>query len=155
MRLLKEGIEAGSASLRPAPRRPTTIKARDFMTTDVVVFRTTQTLSEAIDVMVGRKLSGAPVLDEQGKVVGVLSEFDCMKVMVASSFHQEGMPGMRAISELMSRKLHFVDPDADLYTISHLFITHRIRRVPVLDHGALVGLVSRRDIVRAMHTLIN
>ena len=151
MRLLKEGIEAGTASHRPASQRPIAIKARHFMTKNVVVLRERQTLAEALHVLVTRKLSGAPVLDSHGKVVGILSEFDCMKILVASSFHHEGRPKQRQVSELMTTDLHDVSPDTDVYTIAHMFIAHRIRRVPVVEHGRLVGIVSRRDILRVMH----
>jgi CBS domain-containing protein len=78
-----------------------------------------------------------------------------MKVVVASSFHQEGRPGERPVKELMTRDLHGVSPDTDLYTIAHIFIAHRIRRVPVVEHGELVGIVSRRDVLRVMRDLVN
>ncbi len=155
MRSLKEGIEAGNASSRPAPSRRMAVKARSFMTENVVVLRETQTLSEALDVLVSKKLSGAPVLDGRGKLVGIISEFDCMKVVVASSFHQEGRPGERLVKELMTRDLHGISPDTDLYTIAHIFIAHRIRRVPVLEYGELAGIVSRRDVLRVMRDLVN
>ena len=155
MRSLKEGIEAGSASSRPTSNRPMAVKARSFMTKDVVALRETQTLSEALEVLVGKKLSGAPVLDERRRLVGIISEFDCMKVVIASSFHQEGRPGQRLVKELMTRDLHGVSPDTDLYTIAHIFIAHRIRRVPVLEFGDLVGIVSRRDVLRVMRDLVN
>ncbi len=160
MRTMQEGIAAGSASVRPPPSaRPTAIKAKAFMTTNVVSLREDQTLGEAIKLLVSKKLSGVPVLgahgkDSRGKLVGILSEFDCMKVLVASSFHQEGMPAMRPVSELMSTDLHSVTPDTDLYSIAHIFTTKRIRRVPVVDGDRLVGLISRRDVMRVMGDML-
>jgi CBS domain-containing protein len=129
------------------------------MTTSVITLREDQTLGDAIKLLVSKKLSGAPVLGaqgkpEQGKLVGVLSEFDCMKVLVASSFHHEGMPAMRAVSELMSTELYSVTPETDLYAIAHIFTTKRIRRLPVVEGDRLVGLISRRDVMRVMGDML-
>jgi CBS domain-containing protein len=137
------------------PTKVVTPKARDFMTRALTTLGAHQTLAEAMDVLMKKKLSGAPVLDAAGKLVGVISELDCMKVVVETSFHQDGKPGMRSIDELMSRDIISVDPDTDAHAIAHLFMTHRIRRVLVVENGALVGLVSRRDVLRAIRALVD
>jgi CBS domain-containing protein len=150
MHSLKEGIEAGSASPISTPSRGLTARAREFMTEDVLAIRESQFVEDAINTLVSAKVSGAPVLDEDGRIVGVISEFDCMKTLAASSFYHEGMPNKRKVSELMSRELHTVTPDTDVFTIAHMFIKHRIRRVLVVDKDRLLGLVSRRDVLRVM-----
>jgi CBS domain-containing protein len=120
------------------------------MTEEVLVIRETQSVAEAIELMVRSRISGAPVLNADGKLVGVISEFDCMKALAASSFYHDGLPTMSDVSDLMSRDLHTVTPDTDVFTIAHMFIKHRIRRVLVVEDGRLRGLVSRRDVLRLM-----
>ena len=155
MRSLREGIEAGNgpSSYRHSSKRPTTIKASSFMTEDVYVLHGDQSIAEAIQMLVKRRISGAPVLGDQGKLEGILSEYDCMKALAASSFHHEGMPMMRQVKDLMTRDLHAVEPDTDLFSIAHLFVDQRIRRVPVVSANKLVGLISRRDVLRVMGEL--
>jgi CBS domain-containing protein len=155
MKSLSEGISAGSATLLTGPNKALAAKAREFMTRGVTTLRSSQTLSEAIQLLLEKKLSGAPVLGADGKLVGMLSEFDCMKAIVESSFHHDDRPGSNSVAELMSTDIWTVRPDTDAYTIAHLLITHGIRRVPVVDDGQVVGLVSRRDVLLAIRALVD
>ena len=154
MKSLNEGIAAGSANSAAASPRPLAITARELMTTAGTVLRSDQTLADAIAVLIDRKESGVPVVDSDRKLVGVISEFDCIKAIIETSFHQDGKPGVRAIAELMNREVRSVGPDADVYTIAHLFIAHGIRRVPVVDQGELVGIVSRSDVLQGIRALV-
>lgn len=149
MKSLSEGIAAGAASVVPA-HKALELRARHLMTTGVATLRCGQTFAQAIDVLTKGHLSGVPVLDSAGNVVGVVSEFDCIRAIVETSFHQDGAPGGRLVEHLMSREVLSVTPETDLFTIAHVLIRHRIRRVLVIDDGKLVGMVSRRDLLLAI-----
>lgn len=156
MESLNESIRrANTATNRPAPNsRPAAPLARAFMIENVVSFRPDTPIERAIDVLVQRGFSGAPVIDETGTVIGVLSELDCMKLVADNHFHQEGAAIQTTVEHLMTRNVLSIEPDTDLFAVAHKFITTGVRRLPVLDHGKLVGLVSRRDLLRAIRDFV-
>ena len=149
---LKESLENVSAQRVPVMGN-TMLRARDIMSRRVLTLRKDEPLVTAVMKLVARKVSGAPVVDTEGKLVGILSEFDCMKILADGSFHQEGVPRTLKVEDLMSTSLYSVDEDSDLFAIASLFISKRIRRLPVMSSGKLVGLVSRRDALSAISQL--
>lgn len=124
------------------------------MAKDVLTFKPGDPIQHAIDVLVRRGFSGAPVVDG-GRVVGVLSELDCMKLLAAHSFHQENAGMSIRVADLMSTSVITIEPDTDLFAIAHTFIKTGVRRLPVLHGDRLVGLVSRPDLLRAMREFVN
>jgi CBS domain-containing protein len=125
-------------------RMPT---AKDIMTRSVITFLPDASIFEAIRVLLSRRISGAPVVDEDGFVVGMLSELDCLRVLSSDEFyagHQE-MEGQ--VRDFMTPAGQTIKPDMDVYGIAHYFLTRPVRRLPVVDRGRLVGQVSRRDVL--------
>ncbi len=158
MPTLHEGIQAGThhatpRSSRPGPpgsMRAPTPTARDIMTDRITCLRVDQSIAEAIQVLVTKGISGAPVQDHAGHLVGMLSELDCMQLVTSCAYHQGESAQLRRVDEFMSTTLYKVPPSADVFTIAQIFMEHRIRRVLVSDGPQLVGLVSRRDLLRAL-----
>ncbi len=118
--------------------------ARDLMATSLVTLRPDMPLHEAIDLLLKNKISGAPVVDEEGRLVGVLSEKDCLRMFASRAF--ERGPGS-TVSQYMSKDLYSIDPDSDLFRIADIFLQNPFRRLPVLENGKLIGQISRRDIL--------
>lgn len=155
MERLQDGIRAATyfpkpRSVHPASGRAPKIRASESMTRKLVVLREEQPIAQAIDILVRRGISGAPVLNGRGRLVGVLSELDCMRMVTSGAFHQEELVAACRVGDLMTEPEHTVAPDEDIYTVAHLFIRDRVRRLLVIDNGELVGLISRRDVLRAM-----
>ena len=123
------------------------IKVRDYMTSDLVTFTADMDLFRAIDRLLANQISGAPVLDEHGNLVGLLSEGDCLKGILAGSYFEE-VGG--TVASVMTVVVETIDADADIVKAAEHFIRMRRRRLPVIDEGRLVGQISRRDILRAM-----
>jgi len=142
----------GERSLANPMTNPTKIEipvARDFMNDHVLAFHEATDLEKAIRRLVRRGYSGAPVVDADRRVVGVLSEKDCIRALAEAAYERwpEGTVGANATRD----GLETVKPDTDIFTIAELFITGNHRRLPVVDNdGVLVGLVSRRDLVTAL-----
>lgn len=112
--------------------------ARDVMTRDVVTVGPTLAVKELAKVFVKNRISGAPVVDKKGKIIGVVSEAD----IVAKKGKQ--------VKNIMTPKATTVGEEMPVEEIASL-MTHRgISRVPVMRAGNLVGIVSRADIVRAI-----
>lgn len=125
------------------------VKVRDYMTTDLVTFTPDMDLFRAIDKLLMHRISGAPVLDENGYLIGLLSEGDCLKGILAGSYFEEAGG---SVASVMTTVVETIDADADIVKAAEHFITQRRRRLPVVDDGQLVGQISRRDILRAMQT---
>ena len=124
------------------------VKAEDIMTRKVITLRPGMHVFDAMDVLLKHRISGAPVLDGR-ELVGVLSEYDCLKV-AGQGFTDLYQPSAGPVREYMSPPTYTVEPDASLAQIASIFLTRRIRRLPVVDAGRLVGLVSRHDVLRGM-----
>lgn len=146
-------------------------KARDIMTEDVATVRSDASLLEALTIMRIRDVSGLPVVDAGGRVVGVLSERDVGRAAVRRgevSRIEGGLDlllayllrkpeatlkkireilGSEPVARVMSRKVYSVPPDAPLETVVDELVKHRVHRLPVLEGGKLVGIVTRDDIL--------
>lgn len=129
--------------------------AREIMVTDgLITFRPEQMLSEVIATMVNKRISGAPVVGYGMRLLGVISEYDCLRVMAAGAYEGDPLDGRRTVGELMSTNVTTIAPDLNIYGIAHLFTTRRLRRLPVVDDGRVLGQVSRRDVLLAMDKMI-
>ncbi|MBL8900640.1 MAG: CBS domain-containing protein [Planctomycetes bacterium] len=134
----------------PATRLPT---ARDVMAKTLISLRPEHSLAEAIVFLRSKQISGAPVIDGAGQLVGMLSEYDCLRVLASGEFFDEDHAEEQTVGANMTREMTTVDIDADLYSIAHLFLSRKLRRVPVLEQGRVVGCVSRRDVLRGVESV--
>ena len=131
------------------------LKARDIMTRTVVTVRPDVTVLEAVRTLVSRNISGVPVTNDAGDLLGILSEHDCLRVFGSGAYDGEHVHFTQEVSDLMTSDSRTVDPNTDVYTIASLFLDEQIRRVPVVEGEKLVGLVSRRDVllgIAQLHT---
>ena len=123
----------------------------DVMTRSVVTLSPESDLDNAVQTLLKHRISGAPVVDGDGCLVGILSEKDCLKVVVASTF--DGLPEGR-VRSYMTREVETINASASLYDIVHRFLSRTYRRLPVVDEkGRVIGLVSRRDVLVAIQSI--
>jgi CBS domain-containing protein len=125
-------------------------RVKDFMTADPVSLAPDMDIHRAMKILLEWEISGAPVLDEQGGLVGILSIKDCLRVAFSASYHQEW--GGR-VSEFMSSEVQTIESDTDIVEAAELFLKVRYRRFPVVTNGRLDGLISRYDVLRALEEL--
>ena len=125
-------------------------KVESIMNHRVEAFSPDTEIGAAIEVMLRRGYSGAPVVDGEGKPVGVLSEHDCIQVL-AEALYEDWPTG--TVADHMTREVESVDANADLLAVAQTFAKHKLRRLPVVREGKLVGLVTRRDLVRGLDKL--
>ena len=126
------------------------LTARDMMTTNLLLFSPEQTLLEAIENLIKWRVSGAPVVDEDGRMVGMLSELDCLRMLASDEFYLQQQEDGALVSQFMSTGWRTIPPDLGIYAISHYFLTSPGRRLPVVEREKLIGQVSRRDVLRGM-----
>ena len=129
------------------------LTARDLMTTSLITFRPDQTILDAIGVLIKNTVSGGPVVDVDGSIVGILSELDCLRMLASDEFYQEEQEEGALVEQFMTRGFKTIPADLGIYAISHYFLTTPYRRLPVVDRDQLVGQVSRRDVLRGMEEM--
>lgn len=120
---------------------------RDYMVTRLYTLTPEVHILDAVDMLVDRQISGAPVVHE-GHLVGMLTEKDCLRLMTKGDADDD-VPG-GTVGDYMVREVKTVPPSMDLYYVAGLFLKHPFRRYPVIEDGVLVGLISRRDVMRAI-----
>jgi predicted transcriptional regulator len=126
------------------------VTVQDFMQRDLVTFSPEMDVLEAARTLIDKRVSGAPVVDQIGNLVGVLSEKDCIEVALSAGYYEEW--GGR-VEEYMNRDIATVDADSSIIDVARRFVNEEYRRFPVLREGRLVGQISRRDILKALSTL--
>lgn len=119
----------------------------DVMATDLVTFRPDTRLFEAIRVLLDRRISGAPVVDDDYNLIGILSRKDCLKIAFVAGYHADWDGWVR---DFMVTEVKTLEADTDLITAAQIFLDSHFRRFPVMRGGRLVGQVSRHDILDAL-----
>jgi CBS domain-containing protein len=112
--------------------------AKDIMTKDVITVGPAASVKELAKTLVQQQISGAPVMNKKGQIVGIVSEAD----IVANKGKQ--------VKDIMSKKVSSIAEDTPVEEIAALMTAHKISRLPVMRGPKLVGLVSRADIVGAI-----
>ncbi len=119
----------------------------DFMDKSFATVKPSTRISEAVNVLVKKKLTGIMVVGDRKELVGILSEKDCLKILLHSGFHR--VPD-DTVAAYMHTSPTTVASNSDIITVCELFLKSTFRRLPVVDDGKLVGQITRRDIVRGM-----
>jgi len=128
------------------------VSIKDYMATNLITFTAEMPISEAIKYLNSHKISGAPVVDEKGALKGILSEKDCLKVALQSSYYEDWMAG--SVAEYMTVDVESVSESASVVDLADMFLKSSLKRYPVLnENGALVGQISRSDVLRALEVL--
>jgi len=126
------------------------VLVKDYMASNLVTLSPEQDIMSAIGLMVAKSVTGAPVVDERGRLVGILSDTDCIQAGLKSGFdpHWRGQ-----VKDFMSTEVETIEHDASIVEIAERFIRDRYRRYPVIDENQLVGQISRLDVLRALERL--
>lgn len=147
-------ISYKAAQKQPEKTTDQAILAKDFMTRKLITFNPDQPLYEIIQILIKNKISGGPVIDKNGALIGVISEGDCLKEVVKGKYNNS--PQMMGVAkDYMTSDPVTVGPNENIFEIARLFLKLRLRRFPVLDNGKLVGQISQRDVMAAIQNLKN
>lgn len=127
------------------------LHAKDFMTTRLVTLSPEMDVFEAIGLLLKNRISGAPVVDQQRKFLGIFSEKTSMQVLISAAYEQ--LPTCRVEAFMNKDPLRVIEEGTSLLAIAQLFLDTPYRRLEVLRDGRLLGQISRRDVLRAEHHL--
>ena len=119
----------------------------NYMATDVVSFLPDDDIVTAMRILLERHFSGAPVMDENGELVGMLSQKDCFAIVYRSAYHQD-LAGQ--VRQYMSQQVEHLGADCSVVDAAEKFLQSNFRRFPVMQDGKVIGLIARRDILRAL-----
>ncbi|MBW3540709.1 MAG: CBS domain-containing protein [Planctomycetes bacterium] len=122
------------------------LRARDVMTRTVLSVTPDTPLTDAMELIVENRISGLPVVDEQGHLAGIITEADRLK-----TYQSDRSLENARVADCMSRGVITVDTEATLGQIADLLLRTGIRRLPVTSGGNVVGIISRYDVVRVLH----
>jgi len=119
---------------------------------NIVTFKPDQSIQEVISTIINKKIAGAPVLDDQNQLVGIISEKDCLRIIVEQAYYN--MPAeSRRVSDYMTPKVQTLSPKTTVVEAAIEFLNSPIRRFPIVENGMLIGQVSRRHILKAAQDL--
>ena len=121
-----------------------TKKAADIMTTNVITVKKDMILTDVIALLLRWHISAVPVVDDENKMIGIVSEIDLVNLTF------DGNAADTTVEEVMVTDLVSFSPKAELADLVQAFSKRHLRRVPILDEGKVVGIISRRDILREM-----
>lgn len=125
----------------------TSLKVKDFMTTKLETCSPKTNIFTAINALTTKSISGMTVINQEGGLLGHISEYDCLKVALQSGYYDEGSG---IVEDFMTRNLDTVEADASILDVAELFINKSRKRFPVLEFDKLIGQISRSDILRAI-----
>jgi CBS domain-containing protein len=114
--------------------------AGDIMTTQVVSVRPDTLIQDAVDLFELHRVSGLPVVDGQNRLLGVITEYDLLQSITTLQLTGR-------VADFMTTEVTTVGADVSLVKLARIFISTRVRRLPVLSEGKVVGVVSRRDLI--------
>ncbi len=127
------------------------LHAKDIMTTRLVRLSPEMDVFDAIGLLLKNRISGAPVIDEQGNFLGIFSEKTSMQVLISSAYEQ--LPTSRVEAFMNKDPQRVIDEGTSLLAVAQLFLDTPYRRLEVLRDGRLLGQISRRDVLEAEHHL--
>ncbi len=124
------------------------MQAKDVMTREVITTGPDVTLNEVIKTLIEKKISGMPVVNASGEMVGIISEKDIL------NFAFDGNLQNTRVKEVMTKNVVSFPPDADINSIALAIADHHFRRVPIVENNRVVGIISRRDIIRVALNIV-
>ena len=127
--------------------------AKELMNTSVVAINQDEDVGEALRMMALNNITGLPVVDDDGTLAGIITEKDIL-VLLCNRVEEAGVDReIGKVGEFMTRHVVCFHPEDSLRDIAECLSTNNFRRVPILDQGKLVGIVSRRDVIRYIRDL--
>lgn len=121
---------------------------REFMDRHVQTISPEADIMEAVDFLLEKRVTGALVANGKGELVGILTEYDCLRLLTHGDKRAEAPRG--TVKDFMTADVQTIPPSMDIYYCAGLFMNVSFRRFPVVENGRIVGAVTRFDLLRAV-----
>lgn len=143
-------VKATASAARGNPMISKSVVVKDYMARTLITFKPETDVLDAVHELVKHRIAGAPVVDDSGNLLGMLSELDCLKIALHAGYHGDwGGP----VSDYMSDGVKTVDAEMSIIDLAQVFLDTKFRRFPVVNKNRLIGQISRRDVLRALEHL--
>jgi len=124
-----------------------------YMATNLITFAPDSNIMEVVNILLEKRITGAPVLNAHREVVGIIDDKTCLKLLVASEYYNSPV-SQQTVSQFMDDVMMTVQEDISIGEAANIFLETKYKRLIVLDRkGKLVGQISRRDILRAIRDI--
>jgi CBS domain-containing protein len=126
-------------------------KINEYMDVVVPTLSPETQVMRAVDFLLRHRVTGAPVVDDQGRLVGMITETDLLRLVTEGV---EGEPATEAtVAEFMTSEVLTIPPTVDIYYVAGIFLNNKFRRLPVVENDRVVGAITRFDLLRVVWTL--
>ena len=124
------------------------ILVKDYMSKEVITFHKSDSIFEVKRILLEKKISGAPVINKSGKLIGIISETDLMKQIVDSRYYNMPM-SKTTVSKYMTESVDSILPNETIFDAAEKFLRLKRKRFPVMVSNKILGIISRVDIIAA------
>lgn len=119
----------------------------EYMTKDLITLNPEMEINHAMNILLEKRISGAPVIDKNGKLIGILSKKDCLEAALDASYYRDWG---KSVADHMSTDITTLNSSINIVEAATIFLESRFRRFPVMENNQLIGQISRADVLRAM-----
>ncbi|RMA65871.1 CBS domain-containing protein [Ulvibacter antarcticus] len=133
---------------KPTKGNAENITVADYMTRNLITFRADQTVMEVMTILINKKISGGPVVNDKYELVGIISEGDCMKQISESRYYNQPMEDV-TVEKHMAKNVDTIDGNMNVFDAANKFLESKHRRFPIVEDGKLVGQISQKDVLIA------
>ena len=146
-------------NFRAPQKRPEKLTAKpilvsDYMTTKLITFSPEQSVLKVMDLLIKHRISGGPVVNDKGELLGIISEGDCMKQISESRYFNMPMTNAKVESHMI-KDVETIDGNLNIFDAANKFLKSKRRRFPIVENGKLVGQISQKDVLKAALALNN
>lgn len=125
------------------------ILVKHHMAEKLITFKPEQSVLDVMELLIKNKISGGPVVDDHGELVGIISEGDCLKQISQSQYYNLPMTDIK-VKDYMIKEVKTIDAYLTVFEAADQFLNTHIRRFPVMKQGKLIGQISQRDVLDAV-----
>lgn len=126
------------------------ILVRDYMKSVTVFFSPTSNLEQVVDQLTRHNLMGAPVLDEHSRMLGFITQRDCLEQLLNDSYYSQDH---QIAADIMSKEPVSVSPDMDIMHLAEDMVAHHPKLYPVCEEGHVVGIITRTEVLKALSAI--
>lgn len=123
------------------------LTVRDLMETTYVTLNKEMPITEAVSILMEQRVTGAPVIDDDSHVLGLLAEKQCLRALLNGAY-DHAPSGI--VADFMIQDVVTVSPDLGIFDLAELFVKEVIRRFMVVEDSKLIGQITRRDLLRGI-----
>ena len=127
-----------------------TPRVSDYMDKSFITLSPDIDVYQAIDIFLKKNITGAAVVDQKKRLLGILSEKDCLRILVHDAY--SNLPS-GIVADYMTRDVVTISPSLDIFSTADMFFTHTFRRLLIVENSKLVGQITRRDLLRVIQRI--